>query len=187
MENVIDRDHPSYGAKRASFLFTIGTKLLLVEANNPHAVATLERVLINNNQTVSETCRVLCVFRNCDSGIRDESVDEVLYIEFMTDIVDSNHILNDDITSTCFSQSVTPREREYMANREKALDLAAGESVQEVPVREEIPENRNNLFSALSGMGFKKKEVEKFISGLGPRVNEEPITNLIREGLRSLA
>jgi len=189
MENVIDRDHPSFGAKRATFLFAIGTKLLLVEADNPYAVATIERILVNNNQMVSETCRVLCVFRNCDSGIRDESVDEVFYIEFITDIVDPNHILNDDITSTCFGKSVNQKEREYMLNREKTLESILTEEVtqEEMPSVQEIPGNRDNLVGALSGMGFKKNAVEKFVVGLGSRVNEEPITNLLREGLRYLA
>jgi len=189
MKNILDKSHPSYYAKRATFLFAIGNKILLVEAKNQHAVATLERVLINHDQTVSKTCRVLCVFRNCDdSGIRDENVDEVLYIEFMTDIVDSNYILSDDITSACFGQSVTLEERELLVSREKAFELNSTDSVVQaaIPVQE-TQENRDNLLSALSGMGFKKKAVEKFINSLGSRVNEEPITSLLRDGLRYLA
>jgi len=198
MENILDQNHPSFGVETAMFLFAIGAKNLVVEAQNQYAVATLERLLIRNNQQVSEKCRVLCVFRECtEAGVRDDAVDEVPYIEFMMDIVNPKWLMNDKVTLACFNHSCSPKERTHALNRAKAFKATASPShsasmpkMQAVfsPVKEQVdPDACKNLSSALSGLGFKKAETEKFVRNLGLRVNKEPITDLLREGIKCLA
>lgn len=185
MEDILDKDHPSFGTEVATFLFTIGSKLVVVEAANSHAVAVIERILILNGQTVSDTCRIICVFRDCcRTGVRDDLVEEIPYVEFMTEIVDPSKLLDDPVTLDGFGKSLTPEEREYAASRAQELESDVTEEVQKESSKV-IPENRERLTAALFGMGFKKSVVEKFVRGIGPRADREPITDLIREGLRS--
>ena len=119
-QEVLGPDHPSLTSRRASFLFAAGTKLMLVEAKNHYALWTLERLLLQNDQSVSETCRALCVFREFgEVGIRDDSVEDIEYIDFMTDIVDPGWLLRDAVTLACFSKSITPEEREHALARKE--------------------------------------------------------------------
>jgi len=190
MDNILDKDHPSFGTKNAAFLFAIGTRFLTVEAKNPYAVAALERLLMNNNQSVSDTCRVICVFRDYHNvGVRDDLVEEVSYVDFMTDIVNPSWLLTDTVTVTCFSKSISPEDRKHAMERAHAFKEASeGHSPREATKSGPAgSETRVQLVSALVGMGFKKNAVEKFARGLGDRVNKEPLTDLIREGLRSVA
>lgn len=203
-EAILDRDHPSFGTAQATFQFAMEdvrtgalSRLVSVEAKNPYAVAAIERVLVKNDQRVSPNCRVLCVFRDCRSvGVRDDLVEEVPYVDFMTDIVEPGWLLSDAGIAACFSKSITPEEREHALAKARALDAAPSRprlsAVRDEEPDDEEPEEagtdqREQLVAALAGMGFKKAAVEKFVRGLGGRACREPMPDLLREGLRALA
>jgi hypothetical protein len=193
-QDLLDSDHPSFGTRNATFQFALENprtgalvRFILVEANNPYAVAAIERVLIQNEQRVSENCRALCIFRDTTTnGIRDGLVEEIPYIDFMTDIVEPGWLLADPVNVSCFNRSISAEEKEYALAKTRMLGQAP--EVEATPMVEASePGQRVRLLAALTGMGFKKTAVSKFVDSLGARVDHAPLPDLLREGLRSLA
>ena len=195
MDPILDTSHPSFGAESVAFQFAIenprtGTRFIVVEAKNKHAIAVIEKVLLANHQKVASNCRVLCVFRNYTSvGVRDDLIEEIPYIDFVTDIVDPGWLLALGSTvATHFSLSITPEEQKLAVEKAKAINQEAQDEVQD-EAQDEVQESsqRDNVVAALVDMGFKKSSVEKFIRSLGPRANSESVQVLLREGIQSLA
>ncbi len=207
-DKILYQGHPSFGTARAVFLFALGegpTRLLMVEANNVSAVLCLERILLTDGK-VSDNCRILSVIRDHRNvGSRsDELTVEIPFVDFCTDIVDPDRILEDATTLTCFKSALTLAEQEYaqmkfMSAADEEQELfeeldadSSGPFVIQVPKAlppksPAHPENRQQLSLALVGLGFSKSEVRKFIEGLGDRVETEELQALLREGLQSLA
>jgi len=196
---ILPAGHPSFGTRRAVFLFVIGREvqnLLSVEATNERAVVCLEKLLEADGR-VSDVCQVLQVirdYRNVET--RSEGVVEVPFADFMTDIVDPGRITANPVANTFFAQALSPEESERVQQK---LELARGE-VEDVwegfdsPVSEtvEAPKPVNSdqperLASALVNLGYKKPEVRRVVAALGDRVLTDDLHSLIREGLRQLA
>lgn len=203
---TLDKSHPSFGCKKAMFQFALTAadgrvaRFLLVEANNPAAVICIERILMMDGGRVSDNCRVICVFRDCRNvGTRDDLMNEVPYVDFMQDIVNPDFILNDSITSSAFSQSLSPEEREYVNRKEAEIGQATTVQEAEVPLpeppvkvskkeRKEVntPEHVQKLESSLCGMGFRKGDVRKFLDGLDTATLQKPLPDLVRQGIMQL-
>lgn len=203
---LLDRDHPSFGTSNATFLFALQddrggvVRFLVVEAKNPYAVATIERILVQNDQQVAPNCRVLAAFRDArNTGVRDDLVEEVSYVDFITDIVEASWLLADPVNTTCLSQSITAEEKQYIQQKAQMLAgtrsaprlVAAPEPEETEEEEQDEPEPNTNqriqLSAALTGMGFKKAAVDKFVRDLGSRADRAPLQDLLREGLRALA
>lgn len=205
-DQILYSGHPSFGTACAVFLFAIGepARMLMVEAPNSTAVLCLERILLTDGM-VSEHCRVLSVIRDHRNvGTRDGGVEEIPFVDFCTDIVDPDRLLQDAVTLTLFRDALTPDEQVYAqmkfeetANEPDELfeDLDTDSSgpflvqvaPKALPPKAPHPENRQQLSLALVGLGFSKSEVRKFVDALGERVETEELQALLREGLRSLA
>lgn len=213
---ALDSNHPSFGTNSAVFMFGLEDrrtgqikKFLLIEAQNPAAVAVLERVMLTD-QKVADNCRILAIFRDCRNlGTRDDWMEEIPYVDFMLDIVDQDRLLGDAVTAQLFSQSLgqnmeyaqrkvaalleADRSTEHFENIKEIFpatddsEVVEIEEVQEKPVPVVSSVQRDQLKIALCKMGFRKPEVEKFVTKLGKRVATENLTNLIVEGLRELA
>ncbi len=209
--NLIAEDHPSFGCQQAWFLFSVtppgmrgAGRLLLVEAKNVWAVQTLER-LTNSDNTVSRTCNLVAVFRNCDDvGIRSDLMDEISYVDFVIDMVDMDRLLSDSLSSSGFASSLTADEKAHAAKR--LYDAPNPEDGQPEPVqqlkanflppKDDVQASKSDcmlmmnggerLSSALTGLGFKGPSVKKFIDSLGNRVMTDPIEVLLKEGIRAL-
>lgn len=220
-------DHPSARTSRAAFLFASvregGTRLLLVEAVRPEAVAAVELVIEAGRGAVSPGVVQVGVFRGyADVGIRDDILTEVPYVDFMTDIVDPELIVSSPRAAAAFAVSLTDDERArvmakggeaeprpqqqrrpsggkgwFPANTKQRPRPAPHPEAERTPMRLVLapapapapagPSKRQRLESALSGMGFQKGVVRKFVDDLGPRVDSDPIESLIRDGLAALS
>ena len=185
LNQILYEGHPSLNTHRAVYMFALGSRFLLVEAENRWAVLALERILLQGGQ-VSENCRVMAIFRDTQSlGVRDELVAEVPYVDFMMDIVDFERVFEDQIVRHCFGQSLSPVQKQYVAQKLQAHPEAPElEETEAIVVSSEQPAKLSN---ALCGLGFKKSEVRKFVQSLGVRASQGPLNALIREGIASLA
>lgn len=122
LERILYAGHPAVGTSRAAYQFAILSDssalsgLLVVEAENEWAVASVEKLLLRDG-FVNPSCRVLVVFRDHRSaGVRDGLVREMSYVDFMLDIVDSDRLIQADALE-CFSRSLSPGEREHARAR----------------------------------------------------------------------
>jgi len=198
---ILYEGHPADGTERAAYQFLISdpatgapVRFLLVEAENPWAVATLEKVLLRDAR-VSDNCRIIAVFRDHRvAGVRDELLEEVPFADFMVDIVDPERIDGSPVVQACFSKSLEPEARAHVLRRLEEIGSAAAPRASAEPKARPLTAappasygNEEVLTSALCNMGFKKAEVRKFVSSVGPRLHSDPVPELIREGLRSLA
>jgi len=202
---ILYEGHPADGTERAAYQFLISdpstgapVRFLLVEAENPWAVAALEKILLRDAR-VSDNCRIIAVFRDHRvAGVRDDLLEEVPFTDFMVDIVDPER-LESQVVQACFSKSLEPKAREYVLGRIREAESGVHTvSRTAAPARRPAPVpalslqlppsgNAEVLTSALCNMGFKRAEVKKFVSSVGPRVESDPVPDLIREGLKSLA
>lgn len=122
IERILYAGHPAVGTSRAAYQFAVLsasgalTGLLVVEAENEWAVASVEKLLLRDG-FVNPSCRVLVVFRDHRSaGVRDGLVREMPYVDFMLDVVDSDRLIQADALE-CFSRSLSPEEREHARAR----------------------------------------------------------------------
>jgi len=196
---LLRADHPSYGLNQAWFLFamTVGgriTRLLLVEARNPQAVQTVERI-VGVDGKASAGCELMTVHRQCPSiGIRSGSVSEVEYVDFMVDVVDPARITSDPLTAKAFQDSLSPEERERALRKMSAPAPAAVTRVvpgmaKVIPIRQpkfDPAESRNyqDALAALMDLGYKKPQAKKAVDALGRRVDEMDLEDAIKAALQ---
>jgi hypothetical protein len=116
LERILYRGHPAVGTLRAAYQFALLAAsgefkgLLVVEAENEWAVASIEKLLMRDGY-VSPSCRILMVFRDHRSaGVRDDVVKEVRFLDFMVDYVDSDRLVQADALE-CFSRSLSAEDR----------------------------------------------------------------------------
>ena len=198
-KQFLDRNHPSYGFEQAWFQFAIFSpdravrKLLLVEAKCSAAVAAIEAILLQDGK-VSDSCFVVAVLRQCpDIGMRSDLVDEVSYPDFMLDIVDPDRLIGDPVVASYFRESLTAEERVYASNKAATqaadLDERAVEAylAPSEPAVARDPSREKSLSAALTGMGFQKSAVSKWIAAKGDALHEGTVQDRIREALRALA
>jgi hypothetical protein len=197
---LLPAGHPSFGTKRALFLFVIGQErnLLSVEATNEWAVLSLERLLSVDGK-VSDVCEVLQVIRDYRTvGTRSEAVVEVPYPDFMTDIVDPNRMASDVCAMEAFKNALSPEENQRVQLKYQSApveDVWEGFDTPALPPAESAPETpkpadngqADRLTSALVNLGFKKAEVRQVVAAIGDRVLTDDMHSLIREGLGQLA
>lgn len=202
-DKILYEGHPANGTDRAAYQFLIfdpstGTpvRFLLVEAEDPWAVATLEKILLWDGK-VNDTCRIIAIFRDHRvAGVRDDLIEEVPYTDFMLDIVDPERLMARDasgnqVALACFVNSLPRAARDRVLRRlQEMRSVPRAALPAPAPVytaAQETPsENAELLTSVLCDMGFKKSDVKKFVQSLGPRVELEPVEALLREGIKSL-
>lgn len=221
---LINQDHPSFGCEQAYFLFALQdhrgqsvTKLFLVETTCAWAVQTMERLLLKDG-FVSNNCFILSVHRDCGSiGIRAEILEQVSYVDFMLDIVDSGRLLADALISTSFHRSLTEEEKEYATQKIGAMNASAekptakaipkpsstpvsssatsagskASSPSKMPSEAQEPQANSmvyhQLMGGLIGMGFKKAAVKQFVERLGSKLETSKLNDLMRQGISELA
>jgi len=211
-QGILDRDHPSFGTRNAVFMFALVgrdgvSRFILVEANNSYAVLTIERILLQD-QRVSDNCHMVAIFRdNRNLGTRGDLIEEVPYVDFMTDIVESGRILEDSVMIECFTRSLTPQEKIYASAKlrelarqdsqenvlSESLDEREAEEAPELEEEQEstVPshdeEKAKSLQFALINMGFKKALVIKFVDSLGSDLDSKTLPELVRRALAELS
>jgi hypothetical protein len=192
---LLTSDHPSARCDQAWFLFSVGeliSKLFLVEAKNQSAVQVIERIVVDGQ--ASRSCKVLTVHRQCEFiGIRSPVVEEISYVDFILDMVDSDK-LADRMVIEAFKNSLSSEEMRYAAQKyterqaPKARQLPP--RIQEatpVPVPAGSVMLRERLSGALIGLGFSKPMVTKYIGGLGTILRTASLEELIQNGIRELS
>lgn len=211
-------DHPAFGTSNGWYLFafTNGSsirRLALVEAKNKWAIMTMEFILRKSGH-VSGTCHVISIFRNCDNiGLRSDEIDEIDYVDFMIDVVDSSLILANVATATMFRNSISKAECEYVSEKlslisskrmdddfeqtmkTSGLPVDKTDSVKEADDQVDNPistdskpkndANAEKLCIALIGLGYNKKVVRKYVSELS-NTESKPIVSLVKEALVTL-
>lgn len=170
-------------------------RLLLVEARNEWAVQAIERIVAADG-TASRNCELLTVHRQCPSiGIRSDFVSEVEYVDFMVDVVDPGRIAGDQWTAAAFQQSLTPEDRSKALNKMSRPVPArpAPTCSNVVPMRRppafnpETSDNYQDVMAALTDLGYKRPQAKRALDALGPRVDEVPLADAIKEALQGCA
>jgi hypothetical protein len=204
LSSVIGLDHPSFGCKRATFIFTMtGGRLILVEATNAWAVALVER-LCGNEQRVSEYCSLQAVIRDHGSiGTRSGTASEVQLVDFVLDVADRSLLVEDVIIMYSLSMALSPDEKAYMeakldsdneeidtsrVNGLPPLPEPRGHSpVRALPLVEREPTVPvpSAALQALQGLGFSKKDVEKWAAGFNP--GNLSAGDVVKAGCKALA
>lgn len=190
----LDQSHPSFGTKSAAFLFRRHDgSLVLVEAHTPAAVATIELVLGYGGGYAAPGLANVAVFRDFrEVGLRLGAVDEVRYIDFVTEMIDPGLVTGNARAAAAFAASVTPEDRAYVLGKGERPAPAlppAGMPAPPPPPPPEMPApptGRQMLETALSSMGFQRGLVQKYVSSLGPKVEHAPIELLLRDGISHL-
>lgn len=200
ISQILDPSHPSFGTKKAVFIFQMDSgKLIFVEAKNPHAIASIERIAIHD-QKVSDYCKVVAVIRDYrDCGVRQENVQEMEYVDFMSDIVDRRRVMKDIVAFNAMCLSMSTEEIAYLkqkikvreeAQSRKAVDLDEeyvsipdidDESVEEphfIPVGDSV-------IQALCSIGYRKKQVESWAANFDATGMSD--SQLIKVACRSLS
>jgi hypothetical protein len=201
LSDVVDQTHPSFGCQQAWFTVAVCkpgspgaiTRLLLVEARNEWAVATIERVAASDGGRVSPNSFIVAVHRNCsDVAMRSALVDEIDYVDFMLDLVEPGRILQDAVTATAFRSSLDgedlTRARMKLKNYAPAPVMKEDPPVLPVPVKtwKDPGPAADRLASGLISLGFKATQVKKLVESLGDRPANEPIESLMREAISRL-
>ena len=194
----INQDHPAFGTGQALYQFAFSNKdgigrLIIVEAKNPWAIFVLEKLIAKNNR-VSDKCFVMAIFRECPKvGLKSDLIDEVSYIDFMIDVVDSDLLLSDPVITTAFQNSLSQEEAFYANEKLKFFEDTSEDvsdtfqSEPSTPVQNiDSNPNAKKLVFALTNLGYNKSIVQRRVQELGRRVEMEPIQDLIRESLRSM-
>lgn len=169
MSRYLTTSHPSHGCKQAYFLFGLRagsgfSKMLIVLAENEHAVAFVERLVASDNR-VSPTCELLSVHRDCSSiGARSDMVEEVPFGNFALDMVERSRVTRDPLA--------------YEALQEALKKRAGAPAAQ---AQEENPD----LLEALKGLGFKTPQARKLIRESGAA--SLPIDEAVKACLRRAA
>jgi hypothetical protein len=137
MAQQVGLNHPSFGYGQAWFTFAlinssgILIRLLMVEAKNPWAIQTLERIVLEDGK-VSPTCELLSVAKHCtELDTRSETTVKVKYVDFLLDIVEPRRLIKDALVATAFDKSLTPDERRY-AEVKMAAIIKADEAAQDL-------------------------------------------------------
>jgi len=191
---LIGPQHPSFGCSQALFVFAIKNphgegfgRILLVKAENPWAVQTIERVAWEGQ--VNPTCELLSVHREVtDLGTRSDLAEEIGYVDFMLDIVETSRLLEDVSITTAFDQSLTDKDRKYA----RAKLAETPEAVEDTPRHLQLvhsfdptqSSNYQTATAALSDLGFKKPQVKKMLDDLGPEVDQMSLESVIKACLQ---
>ena len=204
LSSVIGPDHPSFGCKRATFIFSMtGGRLILVEATNAWAVVLIERIC-GNEQRVSEYCSLQAVIRDHTSvGTRSSTSSEVQLVDFVLDVADRHLLVEDVVTMYSFSMALSPEEKAYMEAKldsdNEEIDASRVNGLPPVPgprgpspVRALPPTDRETAvpvpsaaLQALQGLGFSKKDVEKWAVGFNP--GNLSAGDVVKAGCKALA
>jgi hypothetical protein len=205
LSSVIGKEHPSFGCRRATFIFAMaGGRLILVEAANAWAVALVER-LCGTGQRVSEHCSLQAVVRDHGSvGTRSESVSEVQLVDFVLDVADRSLLVEDVVTMYSLSMALSPDERSYLEEKldsdNEEIDASRVNGLPPVPeprgpspIRALQPAERepaaagtpSAALAALQGLGFPKKDVERWAAGFNP--GSLGVGDVVKAGCRALA
>lgn len=175
MSRYLTTRHPSHGCKQAYFLFGVRagsgfSKMLIVLAENEHAVAFMERLVAADNR-VSPTCELLSVHRDCSSiGVRSDMAEEVPFGNFALDMVERSRVTEDPLA--------------YEALQE-ALRKRAGAPASRATVPGDAQEENPDLLEALKGLGFKAPQAKKLIRDSG--ASSLPLDEAVKACLRRAA
>jgi Holliday junction resolvasome RuvABC DNA-binding subunit len=74
-----------------------------------------------------------------------------------------------------------------IARVERAPHAHASKKTSVIADAAPTPKSAEQLTAALVGLGFKRPEVTRFVTGVGVRADKEPMADLVKEGLRALA
>ena len=220
MASQIGLDHPSFGYEQAWFLFALTNKsgamvrLFVVEAHNPWAIQTLERIVLHDGR-VSTNCGLVSVSRHASMDTRSSLITKVRYVDFMLDIVEPDYLMRDALITSSFEQSLSPEEKQYanakldaMVKLERAKPrlVPMGPPPPKYPMPPEmrqlpapmVIDTTAEVFdaessvvyqqavAALTDLGFKKPQVKKVLSDLGGWVTDNTIENVIKKALQQL-
>lgn len=209
----------SFGYQQAWFLFALTrdgamVRLFLVEAKNPWAIQTLERV--TQDGRVSPTCELLSVSRHASVDFRSRKLHEVKYVDFMLDIVEHGRVLQNAVVASTFEQSLTAEEKYYAnAKLEQMMHLEARKprlipvgtpppafppppelmEAQTAPmvidVEAEVFDSDSSVIyqqalAALTDLGFKKPQAKKILDDMGAEVETQTIEGVIKTALQRL-
>lgn len=214
--NLVGYDHPAFGYNQAWYLFALTNergmaRILLVEAPNPWAIQTMERVVAKDGR-VSPNCELLSMHLY-PIGVRSNRVNHVGYVDFMLDMVEQNRILADALVAHSFHMSLSDQDKAYanikldaIAKMQEAiadkklsdeLDAVRYSRVPFLPeadvidVPAEVVEPAESpiyqkVMAALLDLGFKKPQAKKILDDMGSRVYHESAENLIKSALQQL-
>ena len=212
MENLpISQDHPAFGSNHAAYVFLDGSgdepRLLLVEAPNHWAVFLMEKIL-EKDRKVNPTCRSMVVARDSRNvGLHSKLVTELSYPDFLVEKVEPCRILESPVTVKAFLHSLSKEEREDVNRRMKkmvALERRGPSAAPEAPKALPAPSNlrllpaaspdpsvahqnkKDRLESALSGLGFKKRQISAWMKNLRPENLDTPVEILLKNGITEL-
>lgn len=212
MENLpISKEHPAFGSNQAAYTFLDGSgetpSLILVEAPNHWAVFLMEKML-EEDRKVNPTCRSMLVVRDFRNvGLHSKLVKELSWPDFLVEKVEPARILESPVTVKAFLHSLTEAEREDVNRRMKkmvALDRqkppetpAAPKALQAPTHLRALPKpspgpsvahqsKLDRLESALSGLGFKKKQISTWTKNLRPENLDAPVQDLLKNGIAEL-
>lgn len=200
--NLINQNHPSFGAKSMWFLFATQVngsyrRMLLVEAKNPWAIQCMERIL-GSDQRVSPTCHCILVFRDCDIGRRHDMAEEISLQEFVETMVEPSRLLDDSCTVQALTHALAPerpvavvralpppKKTEQKPEPKKSAEKT--EKNKEEPAKEDANTValRSKLSGVLSGMGFKADQYGPVVRALDVNSGSD-INTLVRLSLQKL-
>lgn len=204
---IINKNHPSFGANQAYFMFGIidngaYCRTVLVEAKNPWAVQVIERIAIK--EQVSEKCFLLAVFIDSHNvGMRHNSCDEISYVDFMLDMVDSDLILSESAVAHAFQRSLSAEDVAYAKskmngawfNQDKPkskmkLDETVSQSFDDEKEfdgsKTEVYGPYTTAMSALVGLGYKKPQAKVALDKIGINIFNLELNDIIKTALRNL-
>ena len=198
-----------------TYLFRVSydgkSRLLIVVAPNSEAAEPIEAVLAKDGRA-SPTCEAVASFPGTKPTVRS-GAELVPYQDFMVQMVDPDRLLKDVKAAGAFTKSMAnmasdrvrsaslskfPTVNRLLRKSGRAEEpKAAEEPKEERPAQRAQPEAQEvaspgkpgqaaNLISGLMNLGFKKPDVQRFVDGLGERVNTGDIQSLILEGLQAL-
>ena len=166
----------------------------------------MERLLLTD-QKASDNCQVLQIIRDHrNTGKRNPMTEEIPFVDFMLDIVDMDRLLgghkDDVLVLECFRRSLSDAERQRAFAKLQAIQnipvpgvfdgyvapkaVPVALTLVKTPIRTGVDQS-DRLITALVGLGFKKTDVRKVVSGLGDKVYSDDLQVLLQSALRSLA
>lgn len=191
---VAGPQHPSFGLEKAWYTFGIFaqdgsmTRVMLVEAENAHAVNFLESIL-QKDGSVSDTCALLSVSAH-EPQLRSRAVVEVLYVDFVLDMVDADKWLESPFLVEVWRKSLSDVDKAVASMKMDALILRRAheqETAETAPQPETSQQDEaklTQLQAGLTSLGFQKKDVQKFVESVSCR--QESLQELLMEGIKTL-
>lgn len=195
--SFIGENHPSFGCGQAWFMFAMRvrgsiTKVLLVNAHNPWAVQCVERIL-GEDQKASNTCECLSVFRDCSIGIRNDSIEEISFMEFMTVIVDKDRYLNDTLTIHAFEEAIKPapesQQRQVPVPR-RLPPVPPSQSQKKMPEKAKSGQGSpryTQVLGVLTGLGYKSDQVVPVLKSLDVDFDNGDLNKIVHLALQNIA